>query len=226
MSVIGVGNHRAFESAASESTTSIDGVYDTSSIRGFNQGYDLLEPLADLREPGGSVPSSGVYACIFGGVAPPQEGIQSRHYDAEVAGFIDLYYGARVLALRAAHESLTGDLEERPLANLPRLGGPQRLRGYDLNRFRDRMSMLATVECRWPVHEFVQAVGFVDAGSVGEAYFEMLDPKSYRIGVGGGFILGDRDTRLLALEIGYGDGPQVLITSNLLLAFKDRSEQL
>ena len=124
------------------------------------------------------------------------------------------------------HESVLGHQAEIPFNELPRLGGPRRLRGYNLDRFRDKHSAVATVEYRWPVHEFVQAVGFFDAGSVGVDYPSLFEPRGLRFGGGGGFILGDRETSLFALEVAYGDGVQLLLTSDPLVAFEDRSEQL
>ncbi len=228
---IGSFNRRDFGPKVSEKDPepSVEQVYDTSALPGFENGYSLVEPLLDLRvdtrEPKGST-SGGVYFNAFGGGAPPQNGYRFIHYAAEFTGFIDLYHGDRVLALHAAHESVVGDDHEIPFADMPRLGGPKRMRGYDLFRFRDKHTALAVVEYRWPIHEYVAGAAFFEVGSVGRDYETMATPENYRFGGGGGLIFRSQDSELFALQVAYGEGLQVFLTSDALVSFSDRGEQL
>lgn len=227
LGLIGTLNRRDFGENETEDATepSIDRVYDTAEIPGFDRGYTLVEPLvdftADTRFPKG-VTASGVYFNAFGGGAPPQNGYAFAHYGAELAGFIDLFMGDRILALHAAHESVVGDDAEIPFADLPRLGGPRRLRGYDLHRFRDKHTALATIEYHWPIHEYVSGVAFFEVGSVGKDYEEMVDPESYKLSGGGGLMFRSRHTKLFSLQVAYGDAVQFFLTSDPLVAFSKR----
>ena len=53
-----------------------------------------------------------------------------------------------------------------PFFLMPSLGGGDYLRGYRTYRFRDRDAVLLTAQFQWPVHEYVDGVAFVDAGTV------------------------------------------------------------
>jgi outer membrane protein assembly factor BamA len=75
-----------------------------------------------------------------------------------------------------------------PFIDLPRLGGPVLLRGYDRDRFRDRYSGLATIEYDWPAAYDVNGFLFADAGRV------FRDPDDFgvddlRVGYGAGIQL-------------------------------------
>jgi len=229
--ITGVFNTREFGGRVRDSDTdpSIEEVYDTSQLPGFDRGYVLAEAVADLRVdarfPKGAT-SQGVYFHALGGGAPPQRGFQFGHYAFELAGFIDLYHQDRVLVLRAAHEAVVGDEAEIPFSDMPRLGGPQRLRGYDLDRFRDKDVALATIEYHYPIHEYLGGFFFFEVGSVGPDYPTMFKPENYRLSGGGGIQLRSRDTKLLTLQLGYGDGLHVFLTTDPLPIFEKRTEAL
>ncbi|NUP11103.1 MAG: hypothetical protein HOW73_34085 [Polyangiaceae bacterium] len=227
LGVIGVLNRRDFGPKETEDDPepSIERVYDTSQIPGFNFGYTLVEPLLDFRIdsrfPAGTT-SEGIYFNAFGGGAPPQNGFRFIHYGAEIAGFINLFNEDRILVLHAAHESVLGSDDEIPFADMPRLGGPTRLRGFDLHRFRDNHTAVVTVQYEWPIHEFVSGVGFFELGSVGEDYEELVQPDNYRPSGGGGLIFRDRHTKFFTVQMAYGDSFQVFLTSDPLVAFDKR----
>jgi hypothetical protein len=74
-----------------------------------------------------------------------------------------------------AHEhgalSLAGNLWTTTGANvpfflMPTLGGGDYLRGYRTYRFRDRDAAVVTAQFQWGVHQYADAVAFVDAGIV------------------------------------------------------------
>jgi hypothetical protein len=68
---------------------------------------------------------------------------------------------------------------------LPRLGGPDFLRGYPRDRFRDRAVALATAEYAWDLGNYFGGYTFVDVGrpfrSLSEANLSAL-----RVGFGAG----------------------------------------
>jgi hypothetical protein len=210
-------------------TRSIEEVYDTSQIAGYDRGVNHLEVTADLvidtRDRQGAT-SHGFYLHAFGGGVPPQGPWRFGHYGAEATGYIDLYHGDRVLVLRAVHEAVIAEEGEVPFSDLPRLGGTRRLRGYRLDRFRDETSAVATVEYHYPIHEILAGTLFIDAGQVAPDYESIVDVRRWRLGGGGGFIIRSEDSMILSVEAAYGEGFQLLVTTDPLRAFEDRGESL
>jgi hypothetical protein len=88
------------------------------------------------------------------------------HVGLEVAPSIDLFRADRVLLVRLRGEAVLGSLDTIPFYDLPVLGGSTFLRGYDPERFRGRISLLSTVQYRYPVSESIASFIFVDAGRV------------------------------------------------------------
>jgi outer membrane protein assembly factor BamA len=231
LGVAAIYNHRVFgeESRASGGDTSIEEVYDTAQLTGFGEGVDILQLegslVLDWRDAAG-FPSSGVYLELFGGVAPKIDRYRYGRYGAEVSGYLDLHGGDRVLILRAAVEAVTGDGGELPFSELPRLGGPRHLRGYLLDRFRDRRAALGSVELRYPVHHNVMAHLFVDGGKVARDYDQLFDGERWHFGYGFGLVVGSRASTLFALDLAYGDGFVVSLSTDPLRAFGGRQTRL
>ena len=117
-----------------------------------------------------SAPSTGWRTLAFGGPAWGIDGDRTNYlrYGLEARRYFDLYAGDRVLLLRAYAEGVTavGAGGYVPFTDLPRLGGPQQLRGYTRDRFRDRLAVLGTVEYRYPIWNELAGFLFVDAGRV------------------------------------------------------------
>ncbi len=82
-------------------------------------------------------------------------------------------------------EGVTGELDDVAFSDLPRLGGPLLLRGYDQDRFRDRISTLATAEYQWHLQNTIYGYLFVDGGRVFESW-SALELDGVRVGYGGG----------------------------------------
>ncbi|MCB9650862.1 MAG: BamA/TamA family outer membrane protein [Deltaproteobacteria bacterium] len=194
--------------------------------RGHGRGD--ARPRAGLPRPPGR-PTDGFYFEAFAGGVPPQGDWRYFHWGAEAAVYFELWGEDRVLVLRGFVEGVEGDRTRIPFADLPRLGGPYRLRGYRLNTFRDEKAALGTLEYRWRVHQFVTASLFVDAGQVNDDYLDLLkfgDDSNWKVGFGGGLRLGSETSTLLNVDVSYGDGLQVLVSTEPLQAFADRTKQL
>ena len=73
--------------------------------------------------------------------------------------------------------------------SLPRLGGSELLRGYDTDRFRDRIAALGSVQYRWQLHQRLSAYLFTDTGRVYRDA-DSLTFAGLRLGYGGGLELG------------------------------------
>jgi hypothetical protein len=114
------------------------------------------------------LPSKGTRFEAFSGA---QVELAGRHPPFGRVGFdlqplIDLYRGDRVLRLHLRGEAMLGALDAIPFFDLPTLGGASLLRGYAPQRFSGLLSLLSSVEYRYPVTESVASYLFVDAGRV------------------------------------------------------------
>lgn len=221
-------NVRDFGAKQRGSEPSIEQVYDTSQLVGFDERVPTLETdlniIADFRDVKGAT-SSGAYIELFGGRVPHLGQYGFWHHGAEVTGYIDLYKQTRVLVLRAFVEGVEGKDAEIPFAELPRLGGPTRLRGYRLDQFRDEKAAVGTVEYHYPIHQYVAGSLYVDAGRVEKSYADFFDSR-WKVGGGGGFIVRSRDSQLFTLDTAYGDGVRFYLTTDPLRAFSKKDTEL
>jgi len=202
----------------------------TGRLVGFDDTLNLLELDAnlvlDFRDFGGRT-SSGFYLEAFGGGVLPLDRYAFVHYGAELSVFVDLYKKTRVLMLRAALEGVAGEDGDIPFTELPRLGGAKRLRGYVTDRFRDKLAVLGTAQYRFPVHQSVSAELFVEVGKVGRSYEDVFGSADrWRFAFGGNIVIHSKDSVIMRLGIGYGDGVAVFFSTGPLQAFDDRSKQI
>jgi hypothetical protein len=224
----GIYTIRDFGEKQRGSEPSIEEVYDTTQLVGFADSVATFETdlnvIVDLRDVAGAT-ASGAYLELFGGYAPRIGDYSFWHHGAELTGYIDLYKRSRVLVLRAVVEGVNGADRDIPFAQLPRLGGPHRLRGYPLDRFRDEKAVVGTVEYHYPIHQFVAGALFVDTGRVEQRYGDFLD-EHWKVGAGGGIIFRSRDRQLFSFQIAYGEGVQFHLTTDPLRAFSKRETEL
>jgi hypothetical protein len=178
-----------------EQGTSIEMVYDTSQLAGFDGVRDLygeVELRYDSRRAVGPwdapvLPATGWFASIYGG-RDRQFGMLGDYwrYGADLQRFTRLGVGPRILIARLRGEAVSND--ETAFSELPELGGVTLLRGYAPDRFRDRVSALGTLEYQWDLNRYVMANIFIDAGRV----YSSLDELSFdnlRVGYGFGVAL-------------------------------------
>jgi hypothetical protein len=177
----------------------IDVAYDTMGLIGFDQGLSTVYPEVELawdsRRPvtpyiSAANPGTGTKLAAFAGYASGFADDPSGYlrYGIDAQHHVDLYGGDRYLVLRAYLEAVSADIDEVPFVDLPRLGGPTFLRGYDRDRFRDRIATLATVEYDYPLGGNVSGYLFGDFGRVYRDYndidFDSLE--GVHVGFGGG----------------------------------------
>jgi hypothetical protein len=225
----GIYNAREFGQKKRGSGPSTEDVYDTSEIVGFDSRVSVFETdlnlVVDTRNVEGAT-SSGGYFELFGGWVPPLGRYDFFHHGLEATGYVDLYKETRVLVLRGVVEGVEGKTEDIPFSELPRLGGPHRLRGYPLDRFRDEKAAVGTVEYHYPIHQFVAGSLYVDVGRVAESYDEMFEGDGWNTGFGAGFIFRSRNSVLFTFDVAYGEGVQFYFTTDPLRAFADRDTEL
>ena len=228
----GIYNARRFE--PSRDDTAIDTVYDTRSIAGFDSGAETIEidatVIVDTRDHAGAT-TSGVHLEMIGGAVLPAGDWYFAHVALALTGFIPLQRSvrpedARVLVLRGAVDSVAGTLDRIPFSELPRLGGAHRLRGYPLDRFRDRHAALATIEYHYPIHQNIAGALFLDAGKVARDPRGLFEGSAPKLGGGFGLVFRSRKSQLLTLDVAYGDGVQVYVTTDPLRALAGSDDKL
>jgi hypothetical protein len=176
----------------------IDEIYDVNRLVGWQENlsnvYGEAALILNTLRPGdralsAAMPATGWYLRgrlgLVGGLSDDPS--EYWRYGADVQRYIDLYGGDRILALRASFEGVSGSMSDVPFSDLPRLGGPILLRGYQQDRFRDRRAGVATVEYQWGVDRNVSAFLFADAGRVWRNLDDLdLGLDELRVGFGGG----------------------------------------
>jgi outer membrane protein assembly factor BamA len=221
-------NHREF-SANSVDKRQLASVYDASLLTGFDETVNTLELQAnlvvDLRQNAGLDTRGSYLEAFFGGV-PEFDRYTYLHYGFELAHTFDLYHATRLLRVRLALEAVEGDTARIPFTDLPRLGGVDRLRGYRESQFRDARASLTSIEYQYPIHQSVRGSVFVEAGYVADHYSDMVELNHWKVGYGGGLIIGSESDVGIEIDVAYGDGVHVYLSTDLARAFDGRSEQL
>ena len=222
-----IGNRRRFRPAAKREQATE--VYDTSRLVGFDGGSTTVEVqanlLADFRNHRG-LDSSGTFFEAFGGRAFGLHPYRYWHWGAEALHTIDLFKRTRLLILRAAVEAVAGEAHRIPFSELPRLGGPDRMRGYQEGQFRDRIAVFAGAEYHYPIHRNIHGQLFIDAGTVAPRYSDLVERERWKVGYGAGLLFGGQESISLRFDVSYGDGVQFFLSSDLARALRDRSELL
>lgn len=226
-------NDRSFGAAGADSSDpSIEVGYDTSTLRGFDEGVRNLEVTADFvvdaRDHLGATTAGGVFRGFAGGGSLVEEA-RYAHYGAEAAYFVSPFWPRRTFVGRVALEGIRDRDDDAPFTELPRLGGSAVLRGYRSNRFRDKLATVATVEYRWPMHQLITAHLFVESGKVASTYDALLGAgfsEHWHVGYGGGVAVHTTDRLRLRLDVAYGEGLQFYLSTDVLNAFRRRDREL
>jgi len=232
--MMGIYNRRRFgPSTRHFNEPSLEEAYDTSELVGYEEGVDVLElgPVFVFDSRNQRVLSSrGNYLNSFASYGIPfRQAGGFWHYGVTAATFINLYRDTRVLSFRAVLEAVHGDADEIPFTDLMRLGGSERLRGYASDRFREKLSFVATAEYRYPIHDLVAGEVFVDAGRVGPGYgdvFALSNDNPVRAGAGVGLVLHDQEDVLFKAEAAYGEELTLFFATSPLEVFSERHKRL
>ncbi|MFT3697171.1 MAG: BamA/TamA family outer membrane protein [Kofleriaceae bacterium] len=205
---------------STQGTYRISQVYDTTKLSGFDSGvqhaYGELELRWDSRrrssvwEPIHNY-TQGQLVSVFGGRIDRLDGGRDFwRYGGEVQQFIRLAPGPRVLILRARATGVTGSRDDVPFTELAMLGGGDFLRGYDYNRFRDRVAALGSIQYEWDVSHFADAYIFTDVGRVYEAW-DAVTLSGLRVGYGVGLDIHGESSFLFTVSVASSiDGGMLL----------------
>jgi hypothetical protein len=231
--VLGTGALTELRFARSTTGTPIDEVYATQDLVGFTTGvrhaYGELELRWDTRgratpwEPR-DVHSVGSLATAFAGrVHRLDGGIDFWRYGVELQHNWRLARGPRVVTVRFHGAGVTGQRDEVPFTELPSLGGGSFLRGYQYERFRDRVAGFGTIQYQWDISHLVDAYLFTDAGRVFPALDE-LTVHDMRLGYGIGLEFHGQNGFVLegSVASSIDGGVFVSVSLNPVLDSKER----
>ena len=168
-------------------------VYQLDRLPGYMAGtrfsYNELEVGWDTRRQAdpwdaAGMRSTGGLALAYGGYQHAlDDGPDFFRIGIDLQRYIRITERPRTLQFRLWAEAVTGKREEVPFTELPRIGGADLLRGYELDRFRDRVATVAQVSYTWAAATWLAPVLFVDVGRV----YTGLDALSFdhpRLGFG------------------------------------------
>lgn len=200
----------------------IGSFYDTALLPGFgtrDSTYSELEVAWDTRGQAHKYDAQGMRGSgglisAFGGLHDNlDDDVRFFRGGIDLQGYIPLTRGPRALELRAYAEAVSGSRDEVPFLELPTLGGLQRLRGYDRNRFRDRVAAVAQAGYLFSLSRALAASVFVDVGRV-YAGLDELTWRDQRVGFGGALEIYNAKNMVIRAELaGSVDGSMYLYIS-------------
>jgi hypothetical protein len=166
--------------------------------------YSLFAEV-NTREPRGNPRVGGLYSVRYERFQDVDvDAYNFRRVDAEIQQYLSLFNQRRVLALRGLLSvSTPGEGQRVPFYLQRTLGGPNDLRGFLRNRFRDNCLLVLQAEYRWEVFTAMDAALFADWGKVAARRQDLdLDDLEHDYGVGVRF--GTNNGVFLRIEGAFG----------------------
>lgn len=155
-------------------------------------------------------PERGGLLQVGSEVAWGEAGTHFWRLEAEAQRFFTLFWRERVLALRARLDRVLAlGSGEIPYADLPALGGSQRLRGYHRGSLRGQGALLLSAEYRYPIWDTWNAFLFWDEGQVFDKYGQ-VEPGRFHSAYGAGVVLRTSRTLILSLRLGHSNREKAL----------------
>jgi hypothetical protein len=198
--------------AISSTTTETDSIgsrFDDASAPGLDEQPDYMryEGHVDvnLSQPRGNPRQGGRYLFTYQRFDDLDRNAYSfQRAEVDVQQYISLLRHRRVLALRALASISDADEGARvPFYHLRSLGGPDDLRGFHRDRFRDTHALLLQAEYRWEIFTAVDGALFYDTGKVASRV-ENLNFKDLESDYGIGFRFGTANNVFLRIEAALG----------------------
>lgn len=197
--------------------------YDTSTLVGWDKGVNNVyienELVYDGRRPASpydtqTLDATGWLLRGHIGMAFGVKDDPTRYYayGGEIQRYFDLSSG-RILTLRVMLDAIGGSDGRTDgrisFVDLPRLGGPEYLRGYSTGQFRDRAVALGTVEYTWALMPNASSYLFYDVGQPLASLTERPDGE-LRMGFGIGAQFHTKNTFLGRTQLAFSrDGDVV-----------------
>lgn len=192
--LLGSGALSRFLISRGEGGPPIDEVYLPDALVGWSGTDDVYTELElhwDSRRSVSAweprpIYTAGWFAGAYGGrVHRLDGGPDFWRYGGEVQRFMRIGRGPRVIAARVHAEAVSGSRGEVPFYLLPGLGGSRLLRGYETERFRDRIAAVGSLDYEWDLSQLFSARLFADAGRV-YASADELTAEGLRVAYGVG----------------------------------------
>jgi surface antigen Omp85-like protein len=199
-------------------SASIEDRFAAPDIPGADQqptfGHYEIFAEVNAREPRGNPRVGGLYALRYERFDDRGAGaFDFDRVEGEVQQYVSVFNQRRVVALRGLVSTSSAD----PGAVVPfyldrTLGGPDDLRGFRRNRFRDAHLILLQAEYRWEVFTAMDAAIFYDAGKVA-ARRKDLDFNGLEHDYGFGVRFGTDNGVFLRVEGAFGsrDGKHLVL---------------
>lgn len=186
--------------------------FDTTAIPGFTHGTTFVRAGAGFDLDTRDSPVRAAAGLVLHGAFDYSHGIDGDQADYErlaaMLGVpINLWSRTHVLWL-AATTSLAwqNGTVPIPFSELPTLGGPNDLRGFRFQDFRDQTAFFVTAEYRWPVWMWVDGALFFDYGGVFGRNYEGFGARRMQPDVGVALRMVTAGNFFIRLQLGYGFG--------------------
>lgn len=156
-------------------------------------------------------PEGGGLAEITADVARGGDDVSFARLGAEVQRFHTLFWTNRVLAGRIRLDKVFPlDDGFAPYADMPTLGGGQRLKGYQRGTYRGEGALLLALEYRWPIWDTWSASLFWEEGQVFDDFGD-IDPDLFGSTIGAQVALRTEEAFLLGLRIAHSADETALL---------------
>ncbi|MBT3345928.1 MAG: hypothetical protein HN712_16285 [Gemmatimonadetes bacterium] len=156
-------------------------------------------------------PEGGGLAEVSVDLARGADDVSFARLGAEVQRFHTLFWSNRVLAGRIRVDKVFPlDDGFAPYADLPTLGGGQRLKGYQRGTYRGEGALLMALEYRWPIWDTWSASLFWEEGQVFDEFGD-IDPDLFGSTIGAQMILRTETAFLLGLRVAHSADETALL---------------
>lgn len=188
--------------------------FDTAAIPGFDQGTTFVRPGAGFEIDSRDSPLRSAVGLVMRGAFDYTHGIAGdvatyERLAGNVGVPINLWSRTHVLWLSATTALAWQNDAQIPFSELPTLGGPNDLRGFRFQDFRDHSAFYVTAEYRWPVWMWVDGALFFDYGGVFGQNYQGFGAQRMQPDVGVSLRLYTANRFFIRTQLGYGFGEGV-----------------
>jgi Omp85 superfamily domain len=182
---------------------------DDAKVPGFNEGTQFLRPHVDAHvDSRRDQLSSGQFVDLKLSYSHGIFGDDSSYLRAHgrVGTSVEIWHHRAIYLAFSTNDEIPFGHAPIPFSELVVLGGPNDLRGFRQDRFRDQSSLLLTAEYRWPVWIWMDASLFCDYGGVAGSNYSGVRLSELRPDVGVGFVVHTNSAIMMKIQLGYGFG--------------------
>jgi hypothetical protein len=189
---------------------SIEALYDDADAAGFQTDLDFVrlggQAYVNAAPALQGAPVGGRYLFSLNRYLDrTADSYSFNRWDVDLQQYVPLFTPARLIALRAhAAGVVADDGQGIPFYLLPTLGGSHSIRGYRVQRFRGRNSLLLQAEYRFGLNDFMSGALFYDAGKVTFDRKDLWNRDDFRDDYGFSLRFGFMSLAALRAEVVFG----------------------